>query len=53
MPVFVSPSIKHYKVLEFVKFECQAPPARTQSPPHKRKAPYWRLSGDGSGLTGD
>jgi len=27
---------------KFVKFECQAPP-------HKCKAPYCRLSGDGSG----
>ena len=35
---------EHYKPVDFCRFsECQAPL-------HKRKAPYWRLSGDGSGF---
>jgi len=35
-------NMKHYESMEFLSiFEWQAPP-------HKRKTPYWKLSGDGS-----
>ena len=34
--------MKHYKSVEFLSI------FRMSSPPHKRKTPYWKLSGDGS-----
>jgi len=41
--------MKHYKSVEFLSnFRVSSPPAQTQRPPQKRKAPYWKLSGDGS-----
>jgi len=42
--------MKHYKLVEFLSiFRVSSPPAQTLSPPQKRKAPYGKLSGDGSG----
>jgi len=34
--------MKHYKPVEFLLI------FRMSSPPHKRKAPYWKLCSDGS-----
>ena len=34
--------MKHYKSVEFLSI------FKMSSPPHKRKTPYWKLSGDGS-----
>jgi len=37
--------MKYFKLVEcYHIFKCQ-------SPLHKRKAPYWRLAGDGSGFS--
>ena len=42
-------NMKHYKSVEFLSiFSMSSHPAQMQSPPQKRKAPYWKLSGDGS-----
>jgi len=44
--------MKHYKLVEFLSNLNVNPPLHERkAPPHKRKAPYWRLSGDGSDLT--
>jgi len=34
--------MKHYKSVKFLSI------FRVSSPPHNPKAPYWKLSGDGS-----
>jgi len=43
--------MKHYKSVEFLSIFRMSSP-RTNSKPHHRNAkpPYWKLSGDGSGL---
>jgi len=40
-------NVKHYKLVEFWLILCQAPHTNAK-PPAEHKAPYWKLSGDGS-----
>jgi len=41
--------MKHYKLAEFLS-TLNVPLHERKAPPNKHKAPYWRISGDSSGL---
>ena len=42
-------NMKHYKQIEILSiFRVSSPPHKPKAPPQKCKAPYWKLSGDGS-----
>ena len=43
-------NMEYYKLVEFCQIWMSSPLYKRKSPPHKRKDPYWRLSGDGSGF---